>query len=485
MPITDEKRTEAWLKEQPHQVQIAFATRCALRALPAIMRTNDAALRGSALPVLRAILTSAVAASCPTPEIIRAADAAAAACSVSTSTSAARCASAGASAARSAGDATSAAGFAIGAARSASLAVAEATDYPIVVGLALTTDDTSALSSGDVDPAAVFLQPLWPGGAPPEGLARQYEKLRSFWKHDAPVWTFWHSWYEDILAGRLVDWDFLRQVVLLPDEDWKAGPERIADRIEELQTRYLAKKTPQAERIEFVPETARFRAVPVPVRNPGLLGASLSQLSDALDDALANPSNGLSERSREARVLRRTVAKYGNDPQRIEMDLTTVHAGLTRQIVSEDLPPSEENLALQAVCEEGARAVRATHPEIAENRRILSRAAWKEMTPEARATVEAALPVLTAISEDDLADQFRKDIPELVNDAIGPVPNWAPKLPGADPATRIFGRVSRMSIILRSSVEALDAVAARLGMTRGEVIGIFVSLVGLGISLIS
>ncbi|OLS47883.1 hypothetical protein [Rhodovulum sulfidophilum] len=167
------------------------------------------------------------------------------------------------------------------------------------------------------------------------------------------------------------------------------------------------------------------------------------------------------------------------------MDLTTVHAGLTRQIVSEDLPPSEENLALQTVCEEGARAVRATHPEIAENRRILSRQAWKEMTPEARATVEAALPVLTAISEDDLADQFRKDIPELVNDAIGPVPDWAPKLPGADPATRIFGRVSRMSIILRSSVETLDAVAARLGMTRGEVIGIFVGLVSLGISLIS
>ncbi|MBK5924523.1 hypothetical protein CCR90_12195 [Rhodovulum sulfidophilum] len=95
----------------------------------------------------------------------------------------------------------------------------------------------SRLQRGKGKPTEVFLRPLWPGGAQPKGLARQYEKLRSFWKHDAPVWTFWRNWNEDMLAGRPVDWDFLRQAVLLSDEDWKAGPERIADRIEELQTR--------------------------------------------------------------------------------------------------------------------------------------------------------------------------------------------------------------------------------------------------------
>ncbi|MBL3559686.1 hypothetical protein [Rhodovulum sulfidophilum] len=36
-----------------------------------------------------------------------------------------------------------------------------------------------------------------------------------------------------MLAGRPVDWDFLRQVVLLPNKDWEAGPERI----EELRAR--------------------------------------------------------------------------------------------------------------------------------------------------------------------------------------------------------------------------------------------------------
>ncbi|MBL3594208.1 hypothetical protein JMM63_01195 [Rhodovulum sulfidophilum] len=52
-----------------------------------------------------------------------------------------------------------------------------------------------------------------------------------------------------MLAGRPVEWDFLRQVVLLPDEDWKAGPERIADRIEDLQTRIkLQRRLEELER---------------------------------------------------------------------------------------------------------------------------------------------------------------------------------------------------------------------------------------------
>ncbi|MCE8418491.1 hypothetical protein LZ190_07190 [Rhodovulum sulfidophilum] len=201
MPITDRKSAEAWLKDQPHPVQVAFAARSALRALPAIAQANDATLREIALPVLRAILTSGVAGTCPTAELTRSADAAATSGTSVASPSAAYAAAA------------------------------------------------TAISSGEGKPTEVFLRPLWPGGAPPEGLARQYEKFRSFWKDDAPVWTFWHSWYEDMLAGRPVDWDFLRQVVLLPDEDWKAGPERIADRIEDLQTRIkLQRRLEELER---------------------------------------------------------------------------------------------------------------------------------------------------------------------------------------------------------------------------------------------
>ncbi|OLS45201.1 hypothetical protein BV509_13195 [Rhodovulum sulfidophilum] len=40
-----------------------------------------------------------------------------------------------------------------------------------------------------------------------------------------------------MLAGRPVDWDFLRQVVLLPDEDWKRGPAHVARLIEKLRAK--------------------------------------------------------------------------------------------------------------------------------------------------------------------------------------------------------------------------------------------------------
>ncbi|WP_155773951.1 hypothetical protein [Rhodovulum sp. MB263] len=99
------------------------------------------------------------------------------------------------------------------------------------------------------NPADPFRRPLWPEGELPELRAQDYDKLRAFWQQDPHVWTFWESGYADMLAGRPVDWDLLRQVVLLPDEDWNAGPERIADRIEELRARIgLQRRIEELER---------------------------------------------------------------------------------------------------------------------------------------------------------------------------------------------------------------------------------------------
>ena len=111
-----------------------------------------------------------------------------------------------------------------------------------------------------------------------------------------------------------------------------------------------------------------------------------------------------------ARVIRRVIALHGNDPQRVEMDLVSVLAGLTRQIASDELPASEENLALQAACEQGALGIRAAHPEVAENRSILANQAMREMSAEDRAAVEVAEPILEASSDTDLAQDFREDI---------------------------------------------------------------------------
>jgi hypothetical protein len=251
-----------------------------------------------------------------------------------------------------------------------------------------------------------------------------------------------------------------------------------------MEAAFLIGKLPLAERVEFDFEAARFRVVPIPATKPGLLGATLAQVADALDDALANPSNGLTERSREARVLRRMLERYGNDPQRIEMDLVSVVGSITRQITTDDLPASAEILALSDACDQAARGVRATHPEVAENRRILSGQAWRELPDEDKAQLRDALPVLEAISDADLAEEWRADIPALINDAIGPVPDTAPRLPGADTATRVGSRVAKMSIWLRRK-EVIDKIQASTGFktlviieTVRAVVEIFISLIG-------
>ncbi|WP_139279239.1 hypothetical protein [Roseovarius marisflavi] len=275
-------------------------------------------------------------------------------------------------------------------------------------------------------------------------------------------WDIWVEWYQGFLDGNPMDWGLQRRVALIDDATWEAGPEAVAEEIERIRAKLLAEKAPQAERVEFNPDTAKFFTVPVEIAKPDLLGATLSQVSDALEDVLASPSNGLHGNAREVRVLRRVFTKYGNDPQQIEMSFVSVHRGLTRQILNDELPPSEENLALQTAVEEGARAIRATHADIAENRKILNEQVIRELPEGGKETLEDALPMLVAISEAGLAEEWQHDIPQLINDATLPLPSGAPPLPGADEATRIFSRVAKIALHLKAAevVHRIDQGAA-------------------------
>ena len=294
-------------------------------------------------------------------------------------------------------------------------------------------------------------------------------------------WSFWREWYQGFLDGVPMNWELQRRVALIGNAIWEAGPEAVAEEIERIRAEWLAEQLPQAERVEFNPDSGKFFVTPIEVAKPDLLGATLNQVSDALDDAMENPSNGLHDRSREVRVLQRVFTKYGNDPQQIEMSLVGVYGGLTRQILSEELPPSEENLALQAAVEEGARAIRATHPEVAENRKILSEQAFRELPEGAVEQLEAALPVLRAISEPDLVDDWEHDIPALINDATGPLPSGAPALPGADEATRVFSRAAKIGILIR----AKDAIEEHPLYATGAVLLTLNELIKLGGSILA
>ncbi len=307
------------------------------------------------------------------------------------------------------------------------------------------------------DLSTIFSGRLWGNEGPPSDILEDASRLDSFWDNNPKTWGFWQRWYDGFLSGKHLDWDLQYAVADLPSEDWDQGPDWIADKISEIEANFLGRRLPLAETISYSSDTGRLLAIPQPVAKPDLLGATLSQIADTLDDVIASPSNGMNERSREYIVLNRTITKYGNDPQRVEMDLTSVYGGIARQIVSDELPASEENLALQKALQEGAQGIRATHPEIAKNREILAGQALAELSDSDKETLAAAHPMLEEISEGQLREDWQEDIPFLLQNRhrVGP-PMMGPVvrnevLAGYNEKVRVFSRAAKIMMLLKSN----------------------------------
>lgn len=317
----------------------------------------------------------------------------------------------------------------------------------------------------------LYSEPVWNNVTVPKKIAANHIALLN-WLKQEPKWQFWHEWYLAMWEGKFQNWGLAFELIKIPDEIWERGAEAVATEIERIQAKHFTIQHPLAETIQLNPETNRFYTTPTPVRNAPLIGALLSRVQDSIEDATLG-KNGLNEQSREVRVLNRTLSRYSNDPQRVEMDFTSVAVGLRRQIYdTSELPNSEDNLALLEAVEDGVRGIRAAHPDVAENRLILAQQSMRELPQDKIELLEDALPMLVAMSEDVMAEDFAADIPALINDALLPLPNGAPPLAGADKATRIFNRVAHMQLkydpFVDAGSKALDSKTfktARFGFT--------------------
>jgi hypothetical protein len=170
--------------------------------------------------------------------------------------------------------------------------------------------------------------PIWLSIPVPSEILGNHEQFLKRLSID-PKWSFWHDWYLAVWEGNFRNWKLAFKIIEILDEIWNDGPEAVATGIERIQAEHFTNQHPLAETIQLNPETNRFYVTPTPIQNAPLIGTLLPRVQDSVEDATLG-NNGLNDQSRKVRVLSRTLTRYANDPQRIEMDFTSVAVGLRR-----------------------------------------------------------------------------------------------------------------------------------------------------------
>ncbi len=296
------------------------------------------------------------------------------------------------------------------------------------------------------------------------------------------AFDFWADWYESILNGIEPNWELWNAIAAIDEEHWENGPEAVAEAIKEIQANLLAKRAALAEEMVFDQNQRTFKTIPIEIDTPDLFRVSLERSEFAY--SLAISGNGLNATCYEAKILGHTFKTCRDDPQTVEMNFMQVAGSLKRQVECHEYPESPEINGLADTLFQAALDIRATHPAVKEARDKRAQTALHEATPEQKEALADALPVLKAISDDKLAEEFELDFGQVLNSSAVPVPNTAPKLPGADATHRIGNRVAKMSLLTKSSniAKALDGSggykALTISLTLHTLVGIILRLLG-------
>lgn len=230
--ITDEESARAWLGTQPHQVQVWFAARCALRALPCVGFADSEKVESLANVSFRALLVAVAAGTCRASDMkdLATTNRSAADDAHPTAAAAYSILSRAYSAARSAADSALSAADPAESFLSAARSIGYSGD-----ALARYSAATYAAASNDAENSLAWPR-LWHDADMPEGLDEGWDWLRAHLAADPEKWGFWLEWYEAILNGQPLPWELsFRIATTLTDKDWDKGAAHVAERIAEIR----------------------------------------------------------------------------------------------------------------------------------------------------------------------------------------------------------------------------------------------------------
>lgn len=254
--VTNERELYAWLAAQPAGLSRAIAARAALRSLPAVMnqveRTsgNNVNAGASLVACLRATLVACVAANgedTPTAELKGAAGAATSAAPRMYPSVTDRTATlAGMSAAETVLS-SSRASVADAASQAMQLAADTARSATLTAGLNPFNSEETVLKDAAVGTGAELLNTrLWSTGKAPMPILEFWEGFVKATKDD-PVWQYWVEWYQGLMGGRPIDWEFQSAVAQIDDTIWRKGAQAVAEEIERLRAAMAAAAAARAE----------------------------------------------------------------------------------------------------------------------------------------------------------------------------------------------------------------------------------------------
>ncbi|MEP2152045.1 MAG: hypothetical protein ABJI43_17220 [Roseobacter sp.] len=355
--ITDRESAAAWLQTQDHQTQVWFASRCTLRALPALGHYKDATKSGLAFATLRATIISAGAGTMPPAEMKGLASAAHSAAARSAPFSAAD--SAARSAADSAADsaafsadsaaARSAAFSAFSAAARSAAFSADSAASAAAFAAAFAAARSAAFSAFSAADSAASLDaqypldwsPLWHAQDMPRRLQQGWRALKKQWDEDEADWSFWVEWYDAILIGTPLPWELTHCIALeVTDEEWDAGPATVAQKIAAIRLNW---RTEITSRLQFDKADGVFKPEPSETIPPDIESFVVARVRNALSSALKDGgANGFTEESFEAVHLERVLSDEHPDASLFATTCWDACMSLNRSIG--DLYPEDASL---------------------------------------------------------------------------------------------------------------------------------------------
>ncbi len=143
---------------------------------------------------------------------------------------------------------------------------------------------------------------LWPdlwGERTASGLDDEWGELKAQWVADSADWSFWIEWYEAILIGTPLPWDFTFKIAAeLTEDEWDAGQTIVSRRIGEIRSKWQLEK--EIERLREQLSLANMRSAtirkhnnPPPLEDEAELAAETMTLIwnelDALETEIAKP----------------------------------------------------------------------------------------------------------------------------------------------------------------------------------------------------